>query len=172
MSGYAKMTAVLSDDGAYRYALTRWWDESAEPLCVIGLNPSTADAEQDDPTIRRCVGFAKAWGYGGIVMLNLFAYRATDPKVMRRAFDPVGPQNDATLCASTGGRDVLCAWGTGGDYMARDRAVMDLLRAARSVTALGLTKDSHPRHPLYARSSARPVTFAISPPAPADGAGR
>jgi hypothetical protein len=160
--------AGLSDCGTYRYWLTRTWDDARPPLAVVGLNPSTADAEQDDPTIRRCMGFAWAWGHGGLVMLNLFALRSTDPKGLRRAFDPVGPANDATLLEATKGRRVLCAWGAHGTYCDRNRRVLDLFNdmdmadgadAARDLVCLGTTQDGHPRHPLYVRADQPPVLF-------------
>jgi len=108
--------ADLSPDGFYRYSLGRRWTPGEKLLVVIGLNPSTADATQDDPTIRRCVGFAKRWGFGGLLMLNLFAYRATDPEELRgaiaRGLDPVGPLNDAKLLGFTDGCPALVAWGS------------------------------------------------------------
>src|SRR5882724_4976365 len=88
--------AVLSDCERYRYALWRRWAERPAVL-FVGLNPSTADALQDDPTIRRCIRFAKAWGYGALYMGNLFAFRATDPRAMKAEADAVGPDNDGWL---------------------------------------------------------------------------
>lgn len=92
-----KKTAKLSDCRTYRYELWRTWDESKPYAMFIGLNPSTADETEDDPTIRRCINFAKTWGYGGLCMTNLFAYRATQPEDMKRASDPIGNKNDETL---------------------------------------------------------------------------
>jgi hypothetical protein len=144
--------AVFSPDRVYRYTLTRTWD-SGPTVAFIGLNPSTADETVDDPTIRRCIGFAKRWGYGTLVMLNLFAFRATDPRVMRAAGDPIGPENNAYIQAvAAEAGDVVAAWGVHGSYLGRDRAVRDLLFWRPS--ALGLTKDGHPRHPLYVRADA------------------
>ena len=144
--------AVLSDDGAYRYSLTRWWS-AAGVVRWIMLNPSTADAEVDDPTIRRCIGFARAWGYGSIQVVNLFALRATDPRELTRHPDPVGPDNDLWLI----GRDQLtvptitvCAWGAHPMAARRVDAVLELLGRYRQIPhVLGLTKDNQPRHPLY-----------------------
>ena len=103
--------AVLSECGSYRYALTREW---ADGKCVawLMLNPSTADADIDDPTIRRCIGFARQWGYGRLVVVNLFALRATDPRVLVRNADPVGSKNDFYIAkAMKEAQEVICAWG-------------------------------------------------------------
>lgn len=153
-----RTSAGFSDDRVYRYWLTRTWDDATPPLVVIGLNPSTADETQDDPTIRRCIGYARAWGHGGLVMLNLFAFRATDPRDMKRAFDPVGRANDATLRVATEGRRVLCAWGAHGTYIDRASVVCEML-ATRELVCLGTTKDGQPKHPLYLRADALPVAY-------------
>lgn len=164
--------AHFSDDRAYRYALWRTWDEAAGFVMFIGLNPSTADERADDPTIRRCIGFAKAWGYGGIAMLNLFAFRATDPKVMLAASDPVGPENDEWLMNyyETAGM-TIAAWGAHGAYRGRDRAVCELRRRdpnAKTDTlgeclyCLGRTKHGQPRHPLYLPKDMKPQRFVIA----------
>ena len=158
-----KMGAVFSDCRRYRYSLSRWWHDSLPLLVVIGLNPSTADETQDDPTIRRCIGYARSWGYGGLVMLNLFAYRATSPRDMKAAAEPVGPANDAVLEVQTAGRTVLCAWGAHGSHLDRARAVRQLL-VGRDLFCLGTTKDRHPKHPLYLRADLTPVPYpAFSP---------
>jgi hypothetical protein len=139
-------------DGDYRYWLTRRWGEG--PLWpVVMLNPSTADAAVDDPTIRRCQAFARREGRGGIAVLNLYAYRATDPRELTRTVDPVGPFNDAMLSVmfrvATG--PVLVAWGA--------RALPDRVERLRSLAGdaalvcLGKTKAGHPRHPLYVEGS-------------------
>lgn len=146
-------SAVFDPERAYRYELRRIWDEAATKLVVIGLNPSTADAKKDDPTIRKCVGFARRWKMGGIIMLNLFAYRATDPKMLRRfslRHHAVGLDNDDTILGITGlpGTKVLCAWGAHGVLDGRGDAVFDLLQC-RKLHHMGLTKGGHPKHPLY-----------------------
>jgi hypothetical protein len=144
--------AVISADGIYRYELGRTWDESLPPMTFVMLNPSTADAELDDPTIRRCIGFAKREGAGGILVANLYAFRATDPKVMLRAVDPVGSENDMTIlrlvsyALMRGGR-VVVAWGANADAR-RVRHVRKLLYPL-ALHCLGVTKDGHPKHPLY-----------------------
>ena len=124
----------------------------------MGLNPSTADETQDDPTIRRCQGFARDWGYGGLVMANLFAFRATDPAVMKQAADPVGPDNDEHLLqlASTCPL-VVAAWGTHGQHLGRDHQVREL---TPNLHCLRLTKEGYPGHPLYLPKSLTPVRWS------------
>jgi hypothetical protein len=149
--------AEFSPCGAYRYTLTRQFAMRApEPMVFVMLNPSTADAMLDDPTIRRCMGFAKREGYGGLMVVNLYALRATDPKALWRADDPVGPANWdwlllACRMAAQNNRPVVCAWGAG----AKEDRVAALLRAAEHtgarLTCLGKTKSGAPRHPLYLR---------------------
>lgn len=147
---------LLSPDGAYRYILTRRWGDASRPadlkiLGWVGLNPSTADAVKDDATIRRCVGFAKRWGYDAIAMLNLFAYRATSPVVMRRVVDPIGPLNDIVLETMAGHCDklVLC-WGAHGTHRNRSDVVVGNLRRLhqRDLMMFGLTKSGEPLHPV------------------------
>ncbi|MEM0953299.1 MAG: DUF1643 domain-containing protein [Pseudomonadota bacterium] len=149
--------AAISDCGQYRYWLERGWDtrRGIGTVVFVGLNPSTADASQDDPTIRRCKGFAKSWGYAGLVMLNLFAYRATDPAEMKAAADPVGPECDAYIehiMKHVHIWDVVCCWGAHGGYQDRDVEVVALLRDLKAnLYHLGLTQGGNPKHPLYLR---------------------
>lgn len=156
--------AQFSDCRNYRYALWRTWDESAGHVCFIGLNPSTADETIDDPTIRRCIGFAQRWQRGGIYMLNLFALRATDPKVMKKSAEPVGTMNDSALLAyACRSAIVVAAWGIHGAYAARGELVAGWLpsQAEKSMYCLGLTKSGHPKHPLYLPSDAALMPFGI-----------
>ena len=152
-------TAVASGCGRYRYELTRRW--AVGPVAVmVGLNPSTADHEVDDPTTRRCVGFAKAWGCGGLVLVNLFALRSTDPRRLRDHDDPVGAMNDRFLAAAldaAGDRPVVACWGVRGTLRGRDAEVLALF-GDRPVQCFGRTRDGHPRHPLYL-----PNTTDLSP---------
>jgi hypothetical protein len=90
-------SAVFSTCRRYRYVLRRIWDRSTPPAMFVGLNPSTADEVKDDPTVRRCIGYAKRWGFGGLIMTNIFAFRSTDPNALVELDDPVGPRNDAWL---------------------------------------------------------------------------
>jgi hypothetical protein len=126
------------------------WRSDRPPAVFIGLNPSTADALQDDPTVRRCIRFARDWGDGGLLMLNAFAYRATDPTVMRRAPDPVGPENDRYIGSLAPiGRIVVCCWGRHGDHLDRDTTMYRLVSALPASYCLGLTTNGQPKHPLY-----------------------
>lgn len=137
--------AVISECGTYRYKLWRGGYWTSNPLVIIGLNPSTADAEKDDPTIRRCARFAKDLGFDGLVMLNLFAFRDTSPDDMRKAADPVGPENNDVLLAATG--TMVAAWGVNGTFRGRDIEIKKMFSGR--LKCLGLSKDGHPRHPLY-----------------------
>lgn len=150
--------ARISACGTYRYHLWRYWDTTKPALVFIMLNPSTANAEEDDPTIRRCIGFAERLGYGGIDVVNLNAFRATNPVELRSTPDPVGPDNDqwmreVVFKAIDSRAPVICAWGTlGGE---QGKAVLFKLAFAGAKTkALGVTQDGHPRHPLYLPNSA------------------
>lgn len=161
-----KRQAYISECGRYRYWLARAFDSETmkDPLVVIGLNPSTADDKVDDPTIRRCVGFARSWGHDGLVMLNLFALRSTDPRALYEdpAVDAVGAENDRWLSVLTGApvRTVLCAWGVGGRLLDRGKRVtLLLLDADRPLVCLGFTKDGHPKHPLYIPKTTAPMPF-------------
>ena len=155
--------ANISDCGRYRYGLWRTWDYSLPHVLFIGLNPSTADETEDDPTIRRCMGFARDWGYGGIYMANLFAWRSTDPKILDKMHtDPVGPGNDYWLeTYSHNFRCIIACWGGRGKILDRDIQVCRLLSGYR-LLALGLTLAGHPRQPLYLPRSAKPEPFRIA----------
>ena len=147
------MSTVFSPCGQYRYRLSRAWLLGEGTVLFVMLNPSTADAEMDDPTVRRCMGFARRWGFQGLVVGNLFAWRATDPRELQRASDPVGPENDRHLAEMSGGADVtIVAWGAHDVQRGRASDVLGLLKG--SVEHLGLTKQGHPRHPLYLRADA------------------
>lgn len=157
--------AVFSSCGLYRYALIRNWtspllDEEVKRVAFIGLNPSTADATKNDPTVRRCIQFAKDWGYTGIVMLNAFAYRATDPHVMKMAVDPTGGQNDSVLAHVCDQMDcVVACWGTHCGHRRRDAELSLLLPQHAPIDCLGFTQGGLPKHPLYLKSSTVPVPF-------------
>ena len=151
----------------YRYGLWRIWDHSKGQLNVIGLNPSTATAELDDPTIRKCMRFAQIWGFGGLVMTNIFAYRATDPAVMKaQGRDAIGIRNDEELCRHAAeAKMVLAAWGAHGCHLDRGREVYKMLHENQSVggprpmRCFRTTKDGHPYHPLYEPYARKPVEF-------------
>lgn len=154
--------AEFSECGTYRYRLRRSFtgrvlEAPTNPVVFLMLNPSTADAIEDDPTIRRCCGFARAWGHSDLLVSNLFALRSTDPDALLRHPDPVGPENDAVL-AGLPRCPIIAAWGAHPAAVKRARAVRELL-AGRELLALGLTKGGAPRHPLYLLASARPIAL-------------
>lgn len=157
-------TATFSACRRYRFTLTRSWGQPTDPfLMVIGLNPSTADAAQDDPTIRRCIGFARDWGFGHLVMTNLFTIRTKDPAIMRAEPQPVGQGNDDVLVgiANRAGL-VLAAWGVHGGHQGRAAAVFRRLRKeGRTIKSLGTTMDGFPRHPLYVRKDKQPIPYNL-----------
>ncbi len=152
--------AHCSPDMVYRYGLTRQWGPQGMVLFIL-LNPSTADAIVDDATVRRCIAFALAWGYGGIYIVNLFAFRSTDPKALRRARDPIGAQNDHALVSYAEFSELhVAAWGVHGDLKGRDADVRELFSAqGYQLYHLGLTQGGHPRHPLYLRKSTKPEVW-------------
>jgi hypothetical protein len=158
--GYA--SATFSRDRAYRYALTPQWDGSRRLAVFVMLNPSTADAVRADPTVTRCLGFARRENCGGLIIVNLFALRATDPRELRGHPDPVGAGNDRFIrehCAA--GRLVIAAWGAHGRLGGRDRAVLALLGEARiAVRSFGVTTGGMPRHPLYLPRGAQLESYA------------
>jgi hypothetical protein len=156
-----KQNAVLSDCGLYRYVLTRQVGPQNRIATFIMLNPSTADAVKNDQTIRKCIGFARLWECGRLVVVNLFAFRTTDPAEMRRAKDPVGPENKAWLVktlAGIGDGPVVCGWGVHGSYRDQDMTVLGLVdQLGIRPGALAITKDGQPKHPLYVSYSAEPA---------------
>lgn len=148
--------ASISHCKAYRYSLVREWSRHGQ-LVIIGLNPSTADHRCDDPTVRRCIRFAKSWGFGKLVLVNLFAYRSTDPAVLTLVDDPVGPRNDQSIRQAVHAADlVVVAWGNRGDLLNRHLDILSWLPAPH---CLGTTKSGFPRHPLYLRRDTKPVPF-------------
>lgn len=150
--------AVISSDGLYRYVLSRRWGLEGRRVAFIGLNPSTADATLDDPTIRRCVGFAKAWGGTSLLMVNLFGFRSTAPAALRQVVDPIGPENDLWLDRVVAGADlVVAAWGNHGVLL--NRAEFIRQRFSGKLQALAITKSGMPKHPLYIAASASPMSF-------------
>jgi hypothetical protein len=150
-----KKTAKLSNCRTYRYELWRVWDESKPYVVFIGLNPSTADETNDDPTIRRCINFATSWGFGGLCMANLFAYRATKPENMKKSPNPIGDKNNETLLllAQHAGL-IIGAWGNHGTFLNRSNEIRSLLPELR---ALKINKSGEPAHPLYLKSTLNPI---------------
>lgn len=150
-------TAVLSRCKVYRYVLAREWQSHLPGVLFVALNPSTADAVRDDATVRRCIGFATSWGFGRLAIANLFAFRSTDPDQLSDATDPIGPKNDWWLERLSAEFSLtVAAWGTHGSLFQRAAEVLPKLI---NVHHLGLTRQGHPRHPLYLPRTVKPVRF-------------
>ncbi|WP_108860083.1 DUF1643 domain-containing protein [Ruegeria sp. Alg231-54] len=156
--GDAPSTAIYSDCEKYRYSLTRIWDPAGRKALFVMLNPSTATEAVNDPTVERCERRARALGFGAFQVTNIFAWRDTDPRKMRAAADPVGPENNAAILDGVQWADqVIAAWGTHGAYLDRGPAVETLLRDTKQpLFHLGLTKGGHPKHPLYIAYTQQP----------------
>ncbi len=161
--GDAASEAVYSDCERYRYRLTRVWEPAGRRALFIMLNPSTATETQNDPTVERCERRARALGFGAFRVCNIFAFRATDPKVMRAQADPVGPENDAAISDSLSWADqIICAWGAHGAHLGRGQIVADLLReSGLPLYHLGLTLAGAPKHPLYIGYERQPERWVI-----------
>jgi hypothetical protein len=154
---YLDSGADFSPCGEYRYALWRRLSMGERAVAFVGLNPSTADASLDDPTIRRCVGFARTWGYDWLYMLNLHAFRSTDPRALAVKIDPVGPANWETLQSLTQKADlVIAAWGANELHGAAREYAQRIVQWPRT-RCLGTTKSGAPKHPLYLAASTQPV---------------
>jgi len=156
-------TAVFSPCRKWRYVLTREWDTTKSACAFIGLNPSTADETTDDNTVRRCINFAKLWGYGKLVMLNIFAYRSTDPNGLYSVDDPVGKENDFWIEKMAKECDVVVgAWGNHGAFRGRCKEVLDLLwrKSGLTLMVLGVTGEHQPKHPLYVKKDLKPVSYS------------
>lgn len=148
-------TAVLSPDQKYRYQLARRWGKVGKTVAFICLNPSTADADTDDPTVRRCIGYTKDWGGTQLLVGNLFGYRATDPRQLLKAEDPVGLENDMWLTEIITNSDIaIAAWGVLGSLRRRDAAILE--KYSKKLYALRLTKNGSPSHPLYLSAELKP----------------
>lgn len=152
--------AVFDPTRLYRYSLWREWSTNHPQITFIMLNPSTADDQRDDPTIRRCIGFAQAWEFGCLEVVNLFAYRATYPFELLKVADPIGAENDHFLLqAIRRSACTVAAWGVHGTLFGRSQQVLRLLTSCPDIHCLGFTKDGHPRHPLYIQGDTRLVTL-------------
>ncbi|SDQ33247.1 DUF1643 domain-containing protein [Leucobacter chromiiresistens] len=151
------ITATADIRGDYRYSLTRVWDETLPKLTYILLNPSTADATKLDNTLKQCVKISKFNGFGGLLILNLYAYRATEPKVMKAAADPIGPENDQFLAAATG--TIVGGWGNNADF-----ARANFVRSMHpNMKALKINGTGHPKHPLYVSETTRLIDWLPRP---------
>lgn len=149
---YDVADATISECGEYRYDLTRVWDERRGLVAFLMLNPSTADGESDDPTIRRCVSFAQREGYGGLLVVNLYGLRATDPSQLWHHADPIGVGNDRHLRhVAQSVPSVVCAWGANAPMNRVNYVVTELKGLGTRLLCLGKTRTGAPRHPLYLR---------------------
>lgn len=158
LKGDAASTATYSDCERYRYDLTRIWAEEEGRIAFVMLNPSTATEVQNDPTVERCERRARALGFGAFRVCNIFAWRDTDPFKMRKAEEPIGPENDAAIVSACDwANQIVCAWGTHGAHLSRGPEVEVLMRATgKPLFHLGLSKAGHPKHPLYISYAQQP----------------
>ena len=154
IKGGMKTHAIISQDNKYRYQLSRIWDEEKPKVLFIMLNPSTADADRDDPTIRRVMNFAKSWGYGGVFVGNLYAFRSTDPKVLRYTDDPIGEDNIQHIQSLIGLTErVIYAWG---NNQKEPEWLCDLVDTPYCID---ISKKGIPKHPLYLKSELQPKLY-------------
>lgn len=163
-----RKSAQISACGTFRYGLGRDWSvgRPSRWLLFVMLNPSTADADVDDPTIRRCMGFAHAHGFNGLAVVNLYAYRSPSPRALRDAGWPIGPENDANIAAAASEAHGVClAWGSFAARTPRAGQVLQILRAnlkpGVELQCLDTTGDGHPKHPLYLSSALRLKPFEV-----------
>ena len=156
-------SATLSECGTYLYELRRTWD-SRPPDGWIMLNPSTASAEVDDATIRKCMAYARAWGHGGIVVRNLYALRATDPAVLRTHHAPFGPDNYRYLADAANDPITVCGWGNNADQGDVHFLLGQFQTWGLNLAALAVTKSGQPVHPLYQRGDLLPQEYPRKEP--------
>ena len=150
--------ATFSDCRKYRYALSRTWDGKKKTVLFIGLNPSTADEKIDDPTIRRCINYAQNWGYGGFLMVNLFAYRATIPTELKNVKNPIGNDNDLHIIEHLKKAELaVAAWGNEGSHLNRDKEVKKIIP---NLMCLKINKSGQPAHPLYQKKDLKLIKYS------------
>lgn len=151
--------ASFSPCRKWRYSLWRIWEPSRPRVAFIGLNPSTADETEDDPTVRRCINYAKTWNFGGMYMFNIFGVRATDPRQMLADDEPVGPYNDDFIIDEISQcQRIVCCWGSHGSHMKRSDEVLEILKS-KKLFCFGLNNNGEPKHPLYLKKDLIPVPF-------------
>ncbi len=156
--------AIFDVTRTYRYSLKRWWSGDYPQISFIMLNPNRADELHNDPTISRCINFAYDWGFGSLEVVNLFAYCTSDPLELRRVSDPIGKDNDHFLVqAVANAYYTVIAWGTQGTLLGQNRHVLDLLAQTEHVYCFGLTKEGHPRYPLYLKKHTSLQKFVTTP---------
>ena len=150
--------ATFSDCRKYRYALSRTWNGKKKTILFIGLNPSTANEKIDDPTIRRCINYAQNWGYGSLLMVNLFAYRATMPSELKNVKNPIGNDNDLHIIELSKKADIaVAAWGNEGFLLNRDKEVKKLIP---NLMCLKINKSGQPAHPLYQKKDLKLIKYS------------
>jgi hypothetical protein len=161
MQGGAEWGPPGDATSEWRFRLWRAWGAGPR-VAFIGLNPSTATETKNDPTIRRCIGFAMAWGFDGLEMLNIFGLRSTDPAGLYRHRNPHGVGNtDAIVAVTANCRLIICAWGSHGKYMHQGiQVVRSLVGLGRDLSALRINGDGTPGHPLYLRADTKPIPYA------------
>lgn len=155
--------ALISKDGLYRYILTRVWNDNLEQVVFVMLNPSTADAEDDDPTIRKCIALAKSWGYGSIKVVNLFAYRSTDAMKLKdhKLSTIIGEDNNIHVYTTCKEADlIVLAWGDslGKCKLEAPKAILSQIPLERA-HHLGLTRNGRPKHPLFLKGDVKPIKY-------------
>ena len=156
----SKSGAVFSDCRKFRYALWRMWDEDKPLVMIIGLNPSTADEKENDPTITRCISFACSWGYGGVCVTNLFGFRATAPTELKAYHDPIGKENDAWVHEMAKEAAIkVAAWGNHGKFLNRS---VEILSTLDQLHCIKMNKSGEPTHPLYLKAELKPVPMIPS----------
>lgn len=162
-------SAVIDETQTYRYVLKRIWGEGGKYITWVMLNPSIADAEIDDPTIRRCLSFSKTWGYDGMFVVNLFAYRSTSRDNLKSNKNKIvygkpiiiGPDNDSYLWEyAAKAKLVMVAWGNDGALLDRDKQVVNTI-SSLDLYCLGQSKNGHPKHPLYIKGNTKPAPFTL-----------
>ena len=150
--------ATFSDCRKYRYGLSRTWNGKKKTILFIGLNPSTANEKIDDPTIRRCINYAQNWGYGSLLMVNLFAYRATLPSELKNVKNPIGNDNDLHILELSKKADLaVAAWGNEGTLLNRDKEVKKILP---NLMCLKINKSGQPAHPLYQKKDLKLIKYS------------
>ena len=151
---FSKSGAVFSDCRKYRYALWRMWNEHKPIAMIIGLNPSTAGHTRNDPTITRCISFARSWGYGGVCVTNLFGFRATAPTELKAHHDPIGKENDTWVHEIAKGAAItVAAWGNHGKFLNRS---LEILPSLDQLHCIKMNKSGEPAHPLYLKAELKP----------------
>ena len=150
--------AIFSDCRKYRYGLSRTWNGKKKTILFIGLNPSTANEKIDDPTIRRCINYAQNWGYGSLLMVNLFAYRATMPSELKNVKNPIGNDNDLHIIELSKKADLsVAAWGNEGSHLNRDKEIKKILP---NLMCLKINKSGQPSHPLYQKKDLKLIKYS------------